>query len=86
MPCSAVLDTRMFAHAQLALDFDHVQESGRMLQQRLQKQLQKLSTKEAKLVTRMCGHHLNLTAIAEMLHMCVPRLHASPAAKTPFIF
>ena len=43
-----------------------------MLQSKLQQQLQALSNVDAVLMTRMCGHYLNLTSIAEMLHMCAP--------------
>jgi hypothetical protein len=49
-----------------------VQEGGKILQERLQQRLQKVSKVDANLMTRMCGHYLNLTAIAEMLHMCAP--------------
>lgn len=47
-----------------------MQEGGQLLQARLQQQLQEVSMEDAVLMTRMCGHYLNLTAIAETLHMC----------------
>lgn len=43
-----------------------------MLREKLQKQLQQVKGLDTILVTRMCGHYLNLTAIAEMHHQYAP--------------
>lgn len=48
------------------------QEGANLLQARLQQQLQTLPAEDAVLVTRMCGHYLKLSGIAEQLHMCAP--------------
>jgi outer membrane lipopolysaccharide assembly protein LptE/RlpB len=47
-----------------------MQEGAMLLQNRMRRHLQGLSLQDAVLVTRACGHHLKLSAIAEQLHMC----------------
>ena len=59
-----------------------VQEGGQLLQARLQQKLQAVNMEDAVLMTRMCGHYLNLTAIAETLHMCAPTLRHASAARS----
>jgi hypothetical protein len=50
--------------------FAALQDGAQMLLDRLLVKLRGLSPRDAILITRMCGHYLNLTGIAETQHMC----------------
>lgn len=49
-----------------------MQDGSEHLKAMLQEKLASLPLAEAKLIVRMCGHYLNLTAIAEQHYMYAP--------------